>query len=301
MFKYQDTEMGVEPPSILESRCSALRSQCQVPECLRFQMFPTWQISRKGVKHGKSIVNPQIHASCDVASNIIQHCLFLGFICETMLLAAEAGVHSVNRHAQCFPITNRNKQDIYTKRPRKKKFLRTFGDQSYAKPSTFGVLKSLVILGFLPQPHYNITKHNTKVQTCTNYWRTKQRVIESLCLECFLPMKQPHKQLIETSHNKVQIRAIQDWLDLNNDDRLRATHSSTDCNNQQYWNCQKSSSRSKSCHAWKSVECTVAYKSTIGTPGFWPSLPPIISWFFQTIKQELSSIQSWTTLDPSPS
>ena len=233
--------------------------------------------------------------------NIIQHCLFLGFICETMLLAAEAGVHSVNRHAQCFPITNRNKQDIYTKRPRKKKFLRTFGDQSYAKPSTFGVLKSLVILGFLPQPHYNITKHNTKVQTCTNYWRTKQRVIESLCLECFLPMKQPHKQLIETSHNKVQIRAIQDWLDLNNDDRLRATHSSTDCNNQQYWNCQKSSSRSKSCHAWKSVECTVAYKSTIGTPGFWPSLPPIISWFFQRIKQELSSIQSWTTLDPSPS
>ena len=121
MFKYQNTEMGVEPSSILESRCSALSSQCQVPECLRFQMFPTWQISRTRLKHGKSIVNPQIHASCDVASNIIQHCLFLGFIWETMLLAGEAGVHSVNRHAKCFPVT----QDNYTKTPRTKKFLRT--------------------------------------------------------------------------------------------------------------------------------------------------------------------------------
>ena len=37
MFKYQNTEMRVAPPSNLESRCSALSSQCQVPECLRFQ------------------------------------------------------------------------------------------------------------------------------------------------------------------------------------------------------------------------------------------------------------------------
>ena len=125
----------------------------------------------------------------------IKTCLLRGFVWETMLLAGEAGVHSVNRHAQCFPITNRNKQDIYTKRPRKKKFLRTFGDQSYAKPSISGVLKSLVILGFLPQPHYNITKHNTNFPTCTNYWRTKQRVIEGLTLECFLPMANHHGNL----------------------------------------------------------------------------------------------------------
>ena len=46
-------------------------------------------------------------------------------------------------------------------------------------------------------------------------------------------MEPPHKQQIETSHNKVQIRAIQDWLDLNNDGRLRATNSSTDSNKQQ--------------------------------------------------------------------
>ena len=62
---------------------------------------------------------------------------------------------------------------------------------------------------------------------------------------------------------KAAVRAIQDWFD-HNDGRLRATHSSTDCNIQQYSNCQKSSSRSKSCHAWKSVECTVAYKAPLG-------------------------------------
>ena len=134
-----------------------------------------------------------------------------------------------------------------------KKFLSTFDDQSNAKP----LVSCLNLTTTSPS-------HQTRVQTCTSYWRTKQRVIESFCLECFLPMEPPNKQLIETSHNKVQIRAIQDWLDLNNDGRLRATHSSTDCNIQQYSNCQKSSSRSQSCHAWKSVECTVAYKAPLG-------------------------------------
>ena len=110
MFKYQNTEMGVEPSLILESRCSALSSQCQVPECLRFQMFPTWQISRTLVQNGKSIVNPQIHASCDFASKLVC-CLLRGFVWETMLLAGEAGVHSVNRHAKCCPV----KQDIHQK------------------------------------------------------------------------------------------------------------------------------------------------------------------------------------------
>ena len=161
-------------------------------------MFPTWQISRTRVKHSKSIVNPQIHASCDFASKLV--CIWALSSEKTMLLAGEAGVHSVNRHAKCFPVT----QDNYTKTLCTKKFLRTFGDQSYANPSTFGVLKSLIILGFLPQPHYNITKHNTNFPTCTNYWRTKQRVIEGLTLECFLPMANHHGNLKKTSHNKAQ-------------------------------------------------------------------------------------------------
>ena len=150
MFKYQHTEMGVEPPSILESRCSALSSQCQVPECLRFQMFPTWQISRTLVKNGKSIVNPQIHASMWFC---IKTCLLRGFVWETMLLAGDAGVHSVNRHAKCCPVKQDTPKDSGQK------------SSSGHVASTSWVLKSLVIFGFLPEPHYNITEHNARVQS----------------------------------------------------------------------------------------------------------------------------------------
>ena len=153
----------LEPSSILESRCSALSSQCQVPECLRFQMFLTWQISRTRVKHGKSIVNPQIHASCDFASKLVG----LGALSEKLcswqekLVSTQWTVQSNGIHQKT--VDEKVPQDLWWPKPCEAIDI---------------VLKSLEILGFMPQPHYNITKHNTKVQTCTNYWRTKQRVIE---------------------------------------------------------------------------------------------------------------------------
>ena len=119
----------------------------------------------------------------------IETCLLRGFVWETMLLAGEAGVHSVNRHAKCCPV----KQDIHQKTVYEK----VPQDLWWPKlcEAIDIVLKSLIILGFLPQPHYNITKHNTNFPTCTNYWRTKQRVIEGLTLECFLPMANHHGNL----------------------------------------------------------------------------------------------------------
>ena len=210
-----------------------------------------------------------------------------------MLLAGEAGVHSVNRHAKCFPVT----QDNYTKTLCTKKFLRTFGDQSYANPSTFGVLKSLIIHDnpwFLASTSL---QHHQAQHKSSNMHKLLENKAEGH-RGSLLGMLPPNGTTPQTAYRnftqKAAIRAIQDWFDLNNDGRLRATHSSTDCNIQQYSNCQKSSSRKKCglpClekeHQWDTGILTVCDHQ-------W-------SWFFERIKQESSSIQNWTMLDPSPS
>ena len=252
MFKDQNTDMGVEPPSILESRCSALISQCQVPECLRFQHEKIRELRRtrvKNCKNCKSIVNPQTHASCDFASNINQHCLLLGFIRETMLLAGEAGVHSVNRHAQCFQITKRiHQKTVYEKVP-----------QHLWWPKQCEALVSCLNLTTTSPSHQAQHKSSNMHKLLENKAEGHRGSL--------LGMLPPNGTTPQTAYRnftqKGAIRAIQDWFD-HNDGRLRATHSSTDCNIQQYSNCQKSSSRSKSCHAWKSVECTVACKAPLG-------------------------------------
>ena len=102
-----------------------------------------------------------------------QKLLFLGFYLRNYALGRRSWCPlSKQTHTKCFPV----KQDTTKDRARQSSsmFLRTSQDQSHAKPPTSGVLKSLITLGFLPQPHQKNTEHNTKLRTCTNCWRTNR-------------------------------------------------------------------------------------------------------------------------------
>ena len=108
----------------------------------------------------------KVHALRDFASKIVVSRLLSEKLCswqEKLVSTQQTNTHKV------FP-----SQTGYNKRPRTTKFLRTSQDQSHAKPPTSGVLKSLITLGFLPQPHQKNTEHNTKLRTCTNCWRTNR-------------------------------------------------------------------------------------------------------------------------------
>ena len=132
----------------------------------RLSTFPTWQISPTLANYGKSIVHPRSPCLMWFCN---ENCCFWALsekLCpwqEKLVSTQQTGTHKV------FP-----SQTGYNKRSRTTKFLRTSQDQSHAKPPTSGVLKSLITLGVLPQPHQNITNHNTRVQTCTIYWRTSK-------------------------------------------------------------------------------------------------------------------------------
>ena len=126
----------------------------------------------------------KVHALRDFASKIVVSRLFSEKLCswqEKLVYTQQTNTHKV------FP-----SQTGYNKRPRTTKFLRTSQDQSHAKPPTSGVLKSLITLGFLPQPHQKKHWAQHKTPNMHKLLENKQRVIQGLCLECFIPIKELH-------------------------------------------------------------------------------------------------------------
>ena len=140
--------------------------------------------------------------------------------------------------------------------------------QDHANPSTFGVLKSLIIHDnpwFLASTSL---QHHQAQHKSSNMHKLLENKAEGH-RGSLLGMLPPNGTTPQTAYRnftqKGAIRAIQDWFD-HNDGRLRATHSSTDCNIQQYSNCQIHHLGLS--HAMLGINVDCSLQSTIGTPGF---------------------------------
>ena len=146
MFKDQNTEIGAWISLNLRITLFSPELSMSSP---RMSTFPTWQFSRIRVlkKNSKSSVHP-LHILKSTLHVMLHHKSVSGPYLRNYALGGRSNdVHSVDKHAKCLPTTNRIHQNTVHEKVSQ--------DLWWLEPceAIDIVLKALIILDFLTQPH----------------------------------------------------------------------------------------------------------------------------------------------------